>query len=439
MSLGITNPPPYASSNDALRPTFAERQTDFGEIQEEGEEDNLLCLNQPSDRHIWDGARGDWFHEEEYPFDQRPQMWKLCYGQIATVTASRGNPNFIVIPEEYLEEEDRPGYDSFAVRYGSDFPTTPANAETDGSNMQATAGTMQTAQLQKSTLENRQTPGLANAIEVVQGDVRRLEAIAPMSELDLQSIYKQILRTIFQSNLAELSNDMIQATFQLTANEQNRRNLLQRWQNDWSAANNQPLDDRIIARHTHHNDLSQRDLQTFARIMHKYVTNSRGEKLQTQQLPSAEVRNRGKLRSFAQSCSATNVPWLLRDTLLIDQNALIELQAATSGMQQYNEVLKKDAKPAHNDPTRWPNDRWWDYYVELFPDPTGKGTTNSAHALTAALNDGRAFCHTMENAMVLTVNAVPTFVFDALRKKLSTTLPDALYTGRPWRTLIIFP
>ena len=116
MSLNITNPPQYASSNDALRPTFAERQTDFGEIQEEGEEDNLLCLNQPSDRHIWDGARGDWFHEEEYPFDQRPQMWKLCYGQIATVTASRGNPNFIVIPEEYLEEEDKPEYDSFAVQ-----------------------------------------------------------------------------------------------------------------------------------------------------------------------------------------------------------------------------------------------------------------------------------------------------------------------------------
>ena len=152
MSLQITNPPQYASSSDAPRPNFAERQTDFGEIQEDGEEDNLLCLSQPSDRHIWDGARGNWFHEEEYPFEDRPQMWKLCHGQIATVTASRGNPNFIVIPEEYLEEEDRPGYDSFAVRYGSEFPATPANAGADSSTIQATAGTMQTAQLQKSIL-----------------------------------------------------------------------------------------------------------------------------------------------------------------------------------------------------------------------------------------------------------------------------------------------
>ena len=90
MSLNITNPPQSASSSDVPRFTFAERQTEFGEIQEEGEEDNLLCLSQPSDRHIWDGARGNWYHGEDYPFNLRPQMWKLCHGQIAVVTASRG-------------------------------------------------------------------------------------------------------------------------------------------------------------------------------------------------------------------------------------------------------------------------------------------------------------------------------------------------------------
>ena len=115
MSLGITNPSKSASSNDALRPDFAERHGEIGEIQEEEEEDNLLCLQPPSDRHIWDGARGKWYHEEEFPFGDRPQMWKLFQSQIASVT---GNPDHVTIPEEYLMEEDRPGYDSFAVRYG---------------------------------------------------------------------------------------------------------------------------------------------------------------------------------------------------------------------------------------------------------------------------------------------------------------------------------
>ena len=39
--------------------TFAEQQNDFGEFQEEGEE-IPLCLQQPTERHIWDGGRGNW-------------------------------------------------------------------------------------------------------------------------------------------------------------------------------------------------------------------------------------------------------------------------------------------------------------------------------------------------------------------------------------------
>ena len=39
--------------------TFAEKLTNSGEIQEDGEIDDLRCLNQPSDRYIWDGARAN--------------------------------------------------------------------------------------------------------------------------------------------------------------------------------------------------------------------------------------------------------------------------------------------------------------------------------------------------------------------------------------------
>ena len=67
ISIDITNPSNSASSNDALRPDFAERHGEIGEIQEE--EDNLECLQPPSDRHIWDGARGKWIREEEYPIE----------------------------------------------------------------------------------------------------------------------------------------------------------------------------------------------------------------------------------------------------------------------------------------------------------------------------------------------------------------------------------
>ena len=91
--------------------TFAEKLTASGEIQEDGEEDDLRCLNQPGDRFIWDGARADWYHEESWPLDKRSKMWYLCHGQIAAVTEERGLPNFLVIPREHLNEEDLPGYE----------------------------------------------------------------------------------------------------------------------------------------------------------------------------------------------------------------------------------------------------------------------------------------------------------------------------------------
>ena len=74
--------------------TFAEKPTTSGEIQEDGELDDLRCLTWPSERHIWDGARGNWFHETAWEMDQRSKMWYLCHGQIAAVTEERGFPMF---------------------------------------------------------------------------------------------------------------------------------------------------------------------------------------------------------------------------------------------------------------------------------------------------------------------------------------------------------
>ena len=79
--------------------TFAEKQNTSGEIQEDGELDDLRCLDWPSERHIWDGARGNWYHEDTFPLDKRSKMWYLCHGQIAAVTEERGIPNFIGISE----------------------------------------------------------------------------------------------------------------------------------------------------------------------------------------------------------------------------------------------------------------------------------------------------------------------------------------------------
>ena len=113
--------------------TFAEKLTTSGEIQEDGEIDDLRCLNPPGNRYIWDGARANWFHEETWPLDKRSKMWYLCHGQIAAVTEERGLPNFLVIPREHLNEEDLPGYDPLEDLYGAEIPpTTPANAVTTG-------------------------------------------------------------------------------------------------------------------------------------------------------------------------------------------------------------------------------------------------------------------------------------------------------------------
>ena len=75
MSKDPTDPALYASSSDALPADYAERHGELGEVQEEA--DNLECLRPPTDRHIWDGARGRWIREEEYPIELRPHMWKL--------------------------------------------------------------------------------------------------------------------------------------------------------------------------------------------------------------------------------------------------------------------------------------------------------------------------------------------------------------------------
>ena len=101
-------------------------------------------------------------------------------------------------------EEDRPDYDSFVVRYGSDYPETLANAGPTLPSVQATAGLMRTAQLQESSHNDVQAHGTANALQVVQGDMTRLSSVDQIGEIELQNIYKQTLRSIFHANLDTL-------------------------------------------------------------------------------------------------------------------------------------------------------------------------------------------------------------------------------------------
>ena len=156
-------------------------------------------------------------------------MWYLCHGQIAAVTEERGIPNFIVIPTEYRNEEDLPGFDHFPHLYGPEYPPTPANAVTTGAAHITTSGTMYPAQLQESTQNNGSPPGLARASEVVSSDITRLAPPAEIGEVELQQMYKKMLQNIFQSNLESLSNHMIRATFDLAANAHNKSTLLQYW------------------------------------------------------------------------------------------------------------------------------------------------------------------------------------------------------------------
>jgi len=189
------------------------------------------------------------------------------------------------------------------------------------------------------------------------------------------------------------------------------------------------MDDRIIESHGHHQNLSARDIQIFAQIMHKYIVSSKGEKMQVRQLLNTDVNTRTKVNTFSLKCITSNVPWLLRDSFLIDANALLKIQGTATAMKRFNKALSMDAKPAHNDPTTWSNDHYWEYFTELFPDSAGGGTANTAHAHTVALQQGRDFCHVMEHAVVTKVEECSTFVFDALRNKLAASFPDALWQG----------
>ena len=141
--------PQYASPNDALQVTSAEPHEEAGEIQEE--EDNNEFLYPPTDRHIWDGSGLGWVHEDQFSIEDTPKMWKLYKDVVRTVT----NTDSVIIPDEYVMAEDRPNFDSFALRYGTDFPNTSANVGTALPPAQASAGTMLSAQLQQSSKRMR--------------------------------------------------------------------------------------------------------------------------------------------------------------------------------------------------------------------------------------------------------------------------------------------
>lgn len=143
-------------------------------------------------------------------------------------------------------DEDRPTFDALRYQYGPDFPNTPANAGPTIPPAQASAGPMLPAQLQQSSHNDLQMHGTANALQVVQGNMTRLSSADRIGDLELRSIYKQTLRSIFHANLKTLSYDLIVTTFSRAANAVNRDTLLAFWHHDWTMASSQELDDRII-------------------------------------------------------------------------------------------------------------------------------------------------------------------------------------------------
>jgi hypothetical protein len=415
--------PGKASSIDVRHNT--EQDDARSDIQ--GDDEIPLIHRPPSELHIWDGASYEWVHQRDYPEEERPQRWRIY----KTIVDLCPGPNTVIIPAEYRQEDD-----AFAAKYGDDeiTPDTPVVGDIP-SAPHASAGTMFSAQLRQTN-----TPGprqQAEAMKLVQGDLSRLTSMETLSSTDLNMTYKQTLVSLFRNNLTTLSHDLVASTLNRARNDTNREILLQWWHSDWSSFYNQDQDDRLIREHAQHPNLSRKEIETFARIMHKYCVTGKGENAPTRQLTSDALTNRQKIATFAQTCIRLDIPMLLRDTFVIEANALQNIQSKAQVQTHFQLATRRDARPAHKNPTTWPNDRYLEYFLELFPDKTSGATANQANADNAAQKAARDFCHTMEKTYVTNVDDVADTVSNALRAKLQVTYPYGLIVDRTEATNVV--
>ena len=108
---------------------------------------------------------------------------------------------------------------------------------------------------------------------------------------------------------------------------------------------------------------------------------------------------------------------LLRDTLMLDANALTVMQQQAQNMKHFNLVSNGDFKPAYEDPCKWPNSHYLDYYVELYPDTAAGASDHTAKAAINAQNAAITFCRQMEVVELTNVSSIATTIHKALRVK----------------------
>ena len=121
---------------------------------------------------------------------------------------------------------------------------------------------------------------------------------------------------------------------------------------------------------------------------------------------------------------------LLRDTLMFDVNALTAMQQQARVMKHFNQVNRRDFKPAYEDPCKWPNSHYLDYYGELYPDMNAGASDHGAKATLNAQNAAIAFCQKMENVELTNVSSIVTTIHRALRSKLIEIQPESVIPGR---------
>ena len=401
-----------------------------GEIPEDDDEIDVHdYLNPPSNKHIWDGFKCEWIHQDVIPITDRPLRWQL---HKQSMRMQLGYDS-VVIPAEYRMTDNQSVMDQSAQ--GEIVETSSINPTIRESCSSSTAISDPLISTQQSTEQFQPDPAirnrLANVLPILQGDLDKLTTTNELSSLELQGLYKQTLLTLFHANLPDLCYRMVYDVFCQTANRSNQTSVVQMWNNDWEHAIHQGVDDRHILSHALHSNLEKVELHALANIMHKYcVITNKGSTTLGQQLHSQDILNRSTIVSFTQKCVRNNIPMLLRDTLMFDVNALTAMQQQARVMKHFNQVNRRDFKPAYEDPCKWPNSHYLDYYGELYPDMNAGASDHGAKATLNAQNAAIAFCQKMENVELTNVSSIVTTIHRALRSKLIEIQPESVIPGR---------
>ena len=156
--------------------------------------------------------------------------------------------------------------------------------------------------------------------------------------------------------------------------------------------------------------------------MQKYC----GSKDKINMLRVEDIKHRLKVTAFARQCDKFNIPMLLRDTLLIEPNAMRQLRYKAKSKSHLNKLTKRGHQPAYNDPTKWPNARYADYHATLYQNTAAGATSSTMDTQTKATALARAFPHKIEDVMITTQDDTSVVVHQALRTPMQDVWSDAL-------------